>query len=321
MDDDLQIGILYRHYVTDEIFVEGNVIYNDGVTAIIKVTDRYMEGYSEVLRYNEVRDYIPEFQDPESKRLSEYLCLDVESGWNLFQRDLDDNSVKVLVEEENGDITPTTMKPYMFRMLRSKKYLEYEFSNREIIKQQDSAQTDTCINIDLYCPVPNKILNETGNNQDSSEEDLHYSLNRSVHWLGNRNCAILTAWRGNYSRKENQERNHELQESLRANGYGVIRVKGCYAEIGRAIEKEDSFLVFDQTDSDDFLQQIYQLSEHYEQDCFLIKPADEKIAYLIGTNDSYGKLRISIAGVLHINSVEATNFSKVGSGTISFKKK
>ena len=36
----------------------------------------------------------------------------------------------------------------------------------------------------------------------SSDETLSYSLNRSLHWLNNRNCAILTAWRGNYSKKE-----------------------------------------------------------------------------------------------------------------------
>lgn len=111
-----------------------------------------------------------------------------------------------------------------------------------------------------------------------------------------------------------------MQQKLRALGYGVIRVKGCYAEIGRPLEKENSFLVFDLEDTKDFMQNIYDLSEYNEQDCFLYKPVDEEVAYLVGTNDHYGKGKIDLAGFMKINSETADAFTKVASGTISFEK-
>ena len=154
----------------------------------------------------------------------------------------------------------------------------------------------------------------------NSDDELFYSLNRSIKWLTQRNCAIVTAWRGEYNRKANNGRNNELQQKIRAIGYSVIRVKGCYAEIGEPLKKENSFLVFDLDDSKDFMQDIYTLSEHYEQDCFLYKPVDEEVAYLVGTNDHYGKGKIDRAGFMKINSETASEFTKVAAGTISFVK-
>ena len=59
-----------------------------------------------------------------------------------------------------------------------------------------------------------------------SDEELYYSLHRSIDWLNSRNCAIISAWRSSYTRSEKDKRNRELQRTLREYGYGVIRVKG-----------------------------------------------------------------------------------------------
>ena len=84
---DLSLGQEYRYYVDDEVYVEGKVVSNDGVTAIIKVTDRYGEGFFQILYYKEVRQYFPAFRDDEAERLTEYLCLDIETECNLFFRE------------------------------------------------------------------------------------------------------------------------------------------------------------------------------------------------------------------------------------------
>ena len=69
------------------------------------------------------------------------------------------------------------------------------------------------------------------------------------------------------------------------------------------------------------MDNIYKQSELYEQDCFLLKPKDDHIAYLIGTNDDFGKGEIQIAGVMRINSNSSNNYSEISTGKISFEKK
>ena len=147
------------------------------------------------------------------------------------------------------------------------------------------------------------------------------SLNRAVYWINKTDCANITAWRSGNKRAINDANNKELQETLRAMGYGVIKLQGFYAEVGQDVSKENSFLVFDQNDDPYFYENLYKLSEKFDQDCFLFKAADEDIAYLIGTNDDFIRdngERVE-AGRLRIGNLSATTYSEIGSGRISFE--
>ena len=147
------------------------------------------------------------------------------------------------------------------------------------------------------------------------------SLNRAVYWITTTDCANITAWRSGNKRAINDANNRELQETLRAMGYGVIKLQGFYAEVGHDVSKENSFLVFDQNDDPNFYDNLRMLSEKFEQDCFLYKAADEDVAYLIGTNKDFIKdngERVE-AGRLRIGNIDATTYSAIGSGRISFE--
>lgn len=147
------------------------------------------------------------------------------------------------------------------------------------------------------------------------------SLNRAVYWITTTDCANITAWRSGNKRAINDANNRELQETLRAMGYGVIKLQGFYAEVGHDVSKENSFLVFDQNDDPNFYDNLRMLSEKYEQDCFLFKAAEEDIAYLIGTNEDFISKNgeRSEAGRLRIGNLSATIYSEIGSGRISFE--
>lgn len=147
------------------------------------------------------------------------------------------------------------------------------------------------------------------------------SLNRAVYWITTTDCANITAWRSDNNRAINDANNRELQETLRAMGYGVIKLQGFYAEVGRDASKENSFLVFDRNDDPNFYHNLRMLSEKFNQDCFLYKAAEEDVAYLIGTNEDFirdhGERKE--AGRLRIGNLSATIYSEIGSGRISFE--
>ena len=323
IESSLNVGCDYIYYVSNETSIRGRVLYNDGVTAILQVTNRYVECFFEILYYKEVKRFFPWFNDHEAQTSrKEYLCLDVETETNLFSRDTDTNKIGHYHIDERGQYVFTPIDECEFRMQRCKKLLIYRMKEIERERNAKQSSYNSTVTVCLDDTLIREMYQEYDKQHGISAKDdvLHHGINRSIYWLTHRNCAILSAWRGTYSRKENDKRNKELQQSLRSLGYGVIRVMGCYAEIGKPIEKENSFIAFDLSDTDNFMENIYNLSEHYDQDCFLYKPIDEETAYLIGTNDDYGKGKIDLVGYLHINNESTENFTKDASGTISYSK-
>ena len=132
----LSVGQYYRYilYVIDEeVYVEGIVVSNDGVSAIIKVTDRYAECFFEILHYNEVRTFFPDFQDDKADGRTEYFCLDVETELNLFSRDPDSDTIMMLqFDEGNNDYSYVPADPFEFRARRAvKRDLIPYFKNKE----------------------------------------------------------------------------------------------------------------------------------------------------------------------------------------------
>jgi hypothetical protein len=178
--------------------------------------------------------------------------------------------------------------------------------------------------------IPESEIEELLNENVITKEDVgevtgrsasNASLNRAVYWITTTDCANITAWRSGNKRAINDANNRILQKTLRAMGYGVIKLQGFYAEVGQDVSKENSFLVFDQNDDPNFYENLYKLSEKFEQDCFLFKAVDEEVAYLIGTNDDFirdnGERKE--AGRLRIGNLDAKTYSKIGSGRISFE--
>jgi hypothetical protein len=178
--------------------------------------------------------------------------------------------------------------------------------------------------------IPESEIEELLNENVITKEDVgevtgrsasNASLNRAVYWITTTDCANITAWRSGNKRAINDANNRILQKTLRAMGYGVIKLQGFYAEVGQDVSKENSFLVFDQNDDPNFYENLYKLSEKFEQDCFLFKAVDEEVAYLIGTNDDFirdnGERKE--AGRLRIGNPDAKIYSEIGSGRISFE--
>jgi hypothetical protein len=178
--------------------------------------------------------------------------------------------------------------------------------------------------------IPESEIEELLNENVITKEDVgevtgrsasNASLNRAVYWITTTDCANITAWRSGNKRAINDANNRILQKTLRAMGYGVIKLQGFYAEVGQDVSKENSFLVFDQNDDPNFYENLYKLSEKFEQDCFLFKAVDEEVAYLIGTNDDFirdnGERKE--AGRLRIGNLDAKTYRKIGSGRISFE--
>lgn len=154
--------------------------------------------------------------------------------------------------------------------------------------------------------------------------DTNTGISRALHWFEKCDCAILTAWRKKEKPKgKNEEDNRTLQETLRRNKYGVIKVRGYYPEIGSDLSHEDSFFTVNfEKSTDEFFSDIRILSESYKQDCFLFKKAGaEERAFLYGTNDEFGKGKREYLGELQIKAspVVYESSTKIGNKWILFK--
>ena len=136
------------------------------------------------------------------------------------------------------------------------------------------------------------------------------SINRVTHWIENHEIALITAFHGKkenvedenavkddgksveyrYTHKENHERNRELGAALLGLGYGITKVGGVDIENfgmdNSSLSNEESILVVNKDDKDGFFDNIFKLSELYNQDCFCYKAKGDDTGYNIGTNAS-----------------------------------
>ena len=120
-DASLEVGHDYVYYQTEEICMRGHVLYNDGVTAILKVVNRYGECCFHVFKYDVIKQFYPAFYDPEATYSSEYFFIDIESEAVLLFRDPDDDVIKTWREDEHGEWYQCEVDPITFRMERTSK--------------------------------------------------------------------------------------------------------------------------------------------------------------------------------------------------------
>lgn len=135
------------------------------------------------------------------------------------------------------------------------------------------------------------------------------SFNRMMSWMNEKDFAIISAFRGSlkdrkkYSRnktymgpdnswewghefthEENRQKNKMMVAELMILGYGVTKVKGVYPEGATKESSEESYLVVNINDSEDFKKNILRIAEYYNQDSVYYKGRNERKGHLIGTN-------------------------------------
>lgn len=117
------------------------------------------------------------------------------------------------------------------------------------------------------------------------------SLSRLHSKMQEYSCGAITAYRGEFTKRENQQRNRSLLASLMAKGYSVTAVRGSYienygSEDAREVS-EHTFWVCSKEQGDDGGQlerDLIELGHKFDQDSILAKPYGEK-ASLVGTSD------------------------------------
>ena len=153
------------------------------------------------------------------------------------------------------------------------------------------------------------------------------SLSRLYGHMQDHESAALSAFRNQFTKKENLERNRKLKAELLGRGYGVTRILGSYIEnfeTPKAIEvAEESFFVSNRKDDPDFALQIAQLGEDFNQDSVLIVDKGAQDAYLLGTSPEgefpqYGKKES--VGALKMGD-EAEFMSRIGGRPYTFNPK
>lgn len=134
-------------------------------------------------------------------------------------------------------------------------------------------------------------MNNDGNTPSNLNES---SLSRLWKKYQDSDSGTITAFRGEYSKKENLARNAELKAALLGAGYSVTSVDGVYIEnYGSANEKpvkEKSFIVFDHKKTGKLKADLKRLGLRYDQDSITFNSVSDGNYYLIGTSkrdDSY----------------------------------
>ena len=114
-------------------------------------------------------------------------------------------------------------------------------------------------------------------------------LSRNWSHMQEHDCALISAERNSYTKKENKDRGLELEAVIARAGYGYKTERGSFIEnfkTPQAIEvSEKSLFVVNLKDDPGFFDRIAELSKQFEQDSVLMIPKGGKGAYLIGTKE------------------------------------
>jgi hypothetical protein len=120
------------------------------------------------------------------------------------------------------------------------------------------------------------------------------SLSRVWKHMKDHDYGTITAFRGNYTHKENMQRNKSLVSKIMAKGYSVTAIDGGYVEnwdddeVENKDVTENSYLVVDIKDKGTLEKDLRKWGEEFEQDSILFGKANEKPA-LIGTSKRQGQ--------------------------------
>lgn len=171
-------------------------------------------------------------------------------------------------------------------------------------------------------------IEEPGSNYPGSSRSFRSSgtmkemiVSRAKKWMMQSPCAIVTAWRHDDTREAKDTKNEKLMNVLRNKGYGVTKVRGCYAEVGQNASTENSYFVFitNRRPGLPLKDDVFDLAKKYNQYSFLYKePGINSHAFLIGTNEDFGIAKEEDLGALKINEMSVENYATLDGGQISF---
>lgn len=117
------------------------------------------------------------------------------------------------------------------------------------------------------------------------------SLSRIMNSTQQYACGGITAYRGEYTKKQNQQRNKSLLSKLLALGYSVTGIQGSYIENYQSADAnevvEHSYWVVNRKvqgdDNGQLENDLKRLGAEFDQDSILSKPHGGK-AHLVGTS-------------------------------------
>lgn len=167
--------------------------------------------------------------------------------------------------------------------------------------------------------------------KDAQEYINEAGLSRIHGKIDNHSAGAITAFRGEFSRSENKNRNKEILAYLLKKGYSVVKVKGSYIEqYGTDNAKEvgeESWLVANTNvegdDGGELERDLIRLGKKYDQDSILSIQAGGEKAELIGTSrrddafPSYG--RRETVGKLKLGGADGPFFSRVRGRKFAFE--
>lgn len=239
---------------------------------------------------------------------------------SLFYYDLDKGDLAEAVYDADGNFVDYDIDDYI-----GDKSMEPAFTEECVHEQvsiklrmediEELENNDALLEVDEICNVDSE-----GNITLAGGDAC--SITRAKTWFNTRDCAILTAWRQDKGRKENNENNRMLQQRLRKLGYGVTKVTGWYPEENREMAREKSFLTVNLNDEVSFRDNLSELSEYYDQECFLYKKSgyDTPAVYVYTKDvDEYQKGDIKLLGRLRIGNMDADAYSQIKAGSITFE--
>ena len=311
----------YTNIEVDDAFIKGDIIYyNELSTIVVEVKDMTQDMFPFTLFANEVESRLTGIVLKDNDPYQRFLCLDTKSMTSLFYYDMGTGIMADAVYDADGNFVDFDIEDYI-----DEESMEPTFSEEGIHEQisiklsmediEELENNDALLEADGI-----ENVDSDGNITLSGEDAC--SITRVKTWFNTRDCAILTAWRQGKVRKENDDNNRILQQRLRELGYGVTKVTGWYPEENREMARENSFLTVNLNDEESFRDNLSELSELYDQECFLYKKSgyDTPAVYVYTKDvDEYQKGDMKLLGRLRIGNMDADAYSQIKAGRITFE--
>ena len=125
---------------------------------------------------------------------------------------------------------------------------------------------------------------------DHSNKSLtESSVHRMLQWLIDCDCALMSSLRDELKEAredEKRQKNKLMEAELLLLGYGIIKVKGVNPEELTDETSEESQLVVNRNNDENFLNNLLRISEYYNQDTIYYKEKGKTEGKLIRTNKS-----------------------------------
>lgn len=311
----------YTNIEVDDAFIKGDIIYYDELsTIVVEVKDMTQDMFPFTLFANEVESRFTGIVLKDNDPYQRFLCLDTKSMTSLFYYDMGTGIMADAVYDADGNFVDFDIEDYIDEESMEPTFTEEEVHEQISIKlsMEDIEELE---NNDALLEADGIENVDSDGNITLSGEDA-CSITRAKTWFNTRDCAILTAWRQNKGRKENDDNNRILQQRLRELGYGVTKVTGWYPEENKEMARENSFLTVNLNDEESFRDNLSELSEFYDQECFLYKKSgyDTPAVYVYTKDvDEYQKGDVKLLGRLRIGNMDADAYSQIKAGRITFE--